>query len=470
MGGIGMSALALILAERGHSVSGSDRKLTPAMQALETKAIVLFESQVSNNFFHLEALGIEAPFLVVVSTAIPDTNPELIEARRLDLTIWHRSDLLAWLIEQQPSIAVAGSHGKTTTSTVVTTLLATVGEDPTAVIGGVVPCYGSNGHTGNGRLLVAEADESDGSLVKFKASLGIITNLELDHTDHYRNLDDLIETMKTFGRGCKRLLINQDDPILKEHFFQANACWSVQHFETVDYAALPVRLDGDCTIANYYEQGQQVGRITLPLPGLHNLSNVVAALAACRMEGVPLDALLSAVTELRSPGRRFDFRGEWQDRQVVDDYAHHPSEVQATLTMAQLMVQSGRSPLPRSSKRLVAVFQPHRYSRTQEFLNAFAQALVSADYLILAPIFGAGEQPIEGINSELLARSIRLIDPNQPVFVASTMEELTGLVKQHSQPDDLILAMGAGDVNSLWERLSQEGIGGEESCSPAIAA
>ena len=142
--------------------------------------------------------------------------------------------------------------------------------------------------------------------MKFKASLGVITNLELDHTDHYRNLDDLIETMKTFGRGCKRLLINHDDPILKEHF-QADACWSVQDFETADYAALPVQLDGDRTIANYYERGQQVGQITLPLPGLHNLSNVVAALAACRMEGVPLEALLSAVTELRSPGRRFDF-------------------------------------------------------------------------------------------------------------------------------------------------------------------
>ncbi len=468
MGGIGMSALALILADRGHSVSGSDRKLTPAMQALEGKALVLFDSQTPNNFADLKARKIEAP-LVVVSTAIPNTNPELIEAQRLDLTIWHRSDLLAWLIEQQSSIAVAGSHGKTTTSTVLTTLLATVGEDPTAVIGGVVPCYGSNGHTGNGRLLVAEADESDGSLVKFKASLGIITNLELDHTDHYRNLDDLIETMKTFGRGCKRLLINDDDPILREHF-QADACWSVQHFETADYAALPVQLDGDRTIANYYEQGKRVGQINLPLPGLHNLSNVVAAIAACRMEGVPSEALLSAVSELRSPGRRFDFRGEWQDRQVVDDYAHHPSEVQATLTMAQLMVQSGRSPLPRTPKRLLAVFQPHRFSRTQEFLNAFAQALTSADALILAPIYGAGEQPIEGINSEFLARSIQRINPNQPVFVASTMEELASLVKQHSQPDDLILAMGAGDVNSLWERLSKGGIEGGASCSPAIAA
>ena len=463
-----MSALGLILAERGYSVSGSDRKLTPAMQALGNKTLILFVSQEANNFAELGSRGIDAP-LVVVSTAIPDTNPELIEAQRLNLTIWHRSDLLAWLIEHQPAIAVAGSHGKTTTSTVLTTLLATVGEDPTAVIGGVVPCYGSNGHTGKGRLLVAEADESDGSLVKFRASLGVITNLELDHTDHYRNLEDLIETMKNFGHGCKRLLINHDDPILKKHF-QADACWSVCHSEKVDYAALPVHIEGDCTIADFYEQGQRVGQITLPLPGLHNLSNVVAAIAACRMEGVPLNSLLSALAELRSPGRRFDFRGEWQGRQVVDDYAHHPSEVKATLTMAQLMVKSGRSPLPCKPQRLLAVFQPHRYSRTQEFLNAFAQALISADALVLAPIFAAGEPPIKGICSELLARTIRLIDPDQPLYVASSMDELTSLVKNHSQPGDLILAMGAGDVNSLWERLSKKGIEGEASCSSAIAA
>ncbi len=468
MGGIGMSALALILAERGNSVSGSDRKLTPAMQALQNKALIVFECQEATNLTKLASRGVEDP-LVVVSTAIPATNPELIEARRLNLTIWHRSDLLAWLITHQPAIAVAGSHGKTTTSTVLTTLLATLGEDPTAVIGGVVPCYGSNGHTGTGRLLVAEADESDGSLVKFKASLGIITNLELDHTDHYRNLEDLIKTMQTFGHGCKRLLINHDDPILKAHF-QADACWSVRHFEDVDYAALPIHLDGDRTMADLYEKGQKVGRITIPLPGLHNLSNVVAALAACRMEGVPWVHLLSAVAELRSPGRRFDFRGEWQGRQVVDDYAHHPSEVNATLTMAQLMVQSQRSPLPRTPKRLLAVFQPHRFSRTQEFLNAFAQALLTADSLVLAPVYGAGEQPIPGISSELLARTIHQIDPNRPVFVAQNMEELTDLVKNHSQSGDLILAMGAGDVNSLWDRLSKKGIEGEASCSSAIAA
>ena len=213
-GGIGMSALAQILIDRGHQVSGSDRRMSPAMEGLQALGMVAFGSQVPENFRELDQRGISAP-LVVISSAIPDSNPELIEARERKLTIWHRSDLLAALIDQQPSIAVAGSHGKTTTSTVVTSLLHSAGDDPTAVIGGIVPCYGTNGHAGSGRLLVAEADESDGSLVKFNAALGVITNLELDHTDHYRDLDDLITTMRRFGSGCGRLLANQDDPILE---------------------------------------------------------------------------------------------------------------------------------------------------------------------------------------------------------------------------------------------------------------
>jgi UDP-N-acetylmuramate--alanine ligase len=303
MGGIGMSALALILAERGHSVSGSDRKLTPAMQALETKALVLFQSQISNNFTDLTARGIEAP-LVVVSTAIPSTNPELIEAQRLDLTIWHRSDLLAWLIEQQPSIAVAGSHGKTTTSTVVTTLLATVGEDPTAVIGGVVPCFGSNGHTGNGRLLVAEADESDGSLVKFRPQLGLITNLELDHTDHYDGLDDLINTMRRFADGCDQVLANRDCPILREHVLP-DAWWSVTSADGVDFAALPLQL-------GWRSMPRALLRKRRARRGLHAAPTWVAqpqqrSWSSSRLPdgGVPFERLVNGLTALKPPRPSF---------------------------------------------------------------------------------------------------------------------------------------------------------------------
>ena len=463
-----MSALALILAKRGYQVSGSEPKQSPIVKQLGDIGVRVFPEQVASTINTLTESGAIVP-QVVVSSAIPDHNPELQAARSKGLTVLHRSDVLAALIAQQPSIAVAGSHGKTTTSTVITTLLAAAGEDPTAVIGGVVPCYGSNGHAGEGRFLVAEADESDGSLVKFEAELGVITNLELDHTDHYADLADLIATLKRFGEGCKRLLANHDDPILREHF-QAAAWWSVSTAEAVDFAALPVSLDGDRTEADFYEHGALIGRITLPMPGLHNLSNATAALAACRLEGIPFEHLQQGLSQLRPPGRRFDYRGNWQGRQIVDDYAHHPSEVRATLEMAQLMVSSGRSPLPKAPERLLVVFQPHRYSRTQEFLDDFARALSTADTVILAPIYSAGEAPIAGVNSHTLGTALKQLIPDRAVLVADTMDQLTALVQEHSRPDDLVLAMGAGDVNSLWSRLCPGEASSDASCPSPLAA
>ena len=451
IGGIGMSALALILSSRGYQVSGSEPRRSPSVDQLTERGVRVFPEQNATTIEQLlyrHSVSVQ----VVVSSAIPEHNPELVAARQHQLPVLHRSDVLAALIAEQPSIAVAGSHGKTTTSTAVTTLLAAAGDDPTAVIGGMVPCYGSNGHAGKGRLLVAEADESDGSLVKFKAEVAVITNLELDHTDHYADLNDLIATMQRFSQGCRQLLANHDDPVLRKHF-DASAWWSVDHVEGVDYAAVPVVLDGDRTEAEFYENGSLIGRITVPMPGLHNLSNVTAALAACRMQGLPFASLQKGLSLLRAPGRRFDFRGTWKGRQIVDDYAHHPSEVLATLTMARLMVSSGRSPLPQPPKRLMVVFQPHRYSRTQEFLDAFAEALSHADCVALAPIYAAGETPINGVDSHALAERLQRLIPDRLVLVAETMDHLTDLVQEHSQPDDLVLAMGAGDVNSLWSRL-----------------
>ena len=453
VGGIGMSALARILADRGQTVSGSDRRDNATVQNLRDRGVRIFSEQTAASINTLLEAHERAP-IVVISTAIPDDNPELVRARERGLDIWHRSDLLAALISQQPAIAVAGSHGKTTTSSLITTLLHQAGEDPTAVIGGIVPCIGSNGHSGQGRLLVAEADESDGSLVKFQASLGLITNLELDHTDHYRGLDDLITTLQRFGNGCGRLLANHDDPILREHF-RADAWWSVQTSDEVDFAALPLQLDGDRCHARFFESGKAVGEFTLPMPGLHNLSNATAALAACRMEGLSLERLMGCLAVLQTPGRRFDLRGTWQGRHIVDDYAHHPSEVKATLEMARLMVDSGRSPLPSPPRRLLAVFQPHRFSRTQEFLGEFALALQNCDALMLAPVYAAGEKPIEGVCSRTLADRVQALRPDLPVHVADTIDELVSLVRDASQPEDLVLAMGAGDVNGLWSKLSR---------------
>jgi UDP-N-acetylmuramate--alanine ligase len=453
VGGIGMSALAGILAERGHRVSGSDSRDSAVLERLRQLGVQVFLEQ---NAATLAAVGSgdARPPLVVISSAVPDSNAELSEARRLGLAICHRSDVLAALINSQPAIAVAGSHGKTTTSTLVATLLAGTGHDPTAVIGGVVPAFGSNGRHGEGRLLVAEADESDGSLVKFRPQLGVLTNVELDHTDHYPDLQALIATLRRFAGGSRRLLANRDCPILREHF-SADHWWSIESPDGVDFAAIAIEERGDGSRVAFHEQGQLLGHLELPLPGRHNLSNAAAALAACRLEGVSFSALAEAVADLRPPGRRFDVRGVWNGRMVVDDYAHHPSEVAATLEMARLMVTSGCSPLPAPPQRLVAVFQPHRYTRTAQFLEEFARALTQADAVQIAPLYAAGEQPIEGICSEALAEAVRRLAPTVPVSVAATMDQLAASISRDCRAGDLVLAMGAGDVNSLWDRLSR---------------
>ncbi|MEY3462805.1 MAG: UDP-N-acetylmuramate--L-alanine ligase [Cyanobacteriota bacterium] len=453
VGGIGMSALAGILAERGYQVSGSDPRDTAVLEHLRQLGVRVFNEQSAAT---VAAICNDAPQppQVVISSAVPETNPELQAARRAGLQIHHRSDVLAALINAQASIAVAGSHGKTTTSTLVATLLAATDRDPTAVIGGIVPAFGSNGRHGGGRLLVAEADESDGSLVKFQPHLGVITNLELDHTDHYPNLEALIGTLQRFAASSERLLANRDCPILREHF-TADLWWSIEDPDAADFAAIPTQERGNGTTATFYEAGAAVGSFELPLPGRHNLSNATAAIAACRLEGIPFADLSRAVAGLRTPGRRFDFRGTWQGRQVVDDYAHHPSEVAATLAMARLMVRSGESPLPEPPQRLVAVFQPHRYSRTAQFLEGFAQALSQADQVLLAPLYAAGEAPLEGISSAALAELVQALAPTLPVAVAASLDHLADLVATGSRRGDLVLAMGAGDVNGLWDRLNR---------------
>ncbi|WP_411869007.1 UDP-N-acetylmuramate--L-alanine ligase [Vulcanococcus limneticus] len=451
VGGIGMSALAGILTDRGFAVTGSDPRENAVLQDLRGRGVRVFREQNAGTIAAIRS-GTSRPPLVVVSSAVPESNPELAEARRVGLEVCHRSDVLGALIAAQPSIAVAGSHGKTTTSTLVASLLHSTDQDPTAVIGGIVPAFASNGRSGQGTLLVAEADESDGSLVKFTASLGVITNLELDHTDHYPDLAALIATLQRFARGCGHLLANRDCPILREHF-QADSWWSTSSVEGTAFAAIPLELHGDSTLARFYENGEPVGEFSLPLPGLHNLSNATAALAACRLQGLSFAELRQAIESLQAPGRRFDYRGSWHGRLVVDDYAHHPSEVDATLAMARLMVTSGRSPLPTCPRRVLAVFQPHRYSRTAEFLAPFAQALSQADAVLLAPLYAAGEAPIEGISSAALAAEIRRLRPELTVAASASLDDLAVAVAEHSQEGDLVLAMGAGDVNGLWGRL-----------------
>ncbi len=451
IGGIGMSGLALILAKRGFQVSGSDKGRNTSIEDLKAAGVRIFDIQAKENINQMLKSNELKP-LIVVSTAIPPQNPELEAAIKANLEIWHRSDLLAELINKQRSIAIAGTHGKTTTSTLITTLLALNKQDPSAVIGGFVPYFNSNCHAGKGKLLIAEADESDGTLVKFKPSLGLITNIELDHTNHYKNIEEVIKTMQDFGKGCDRLLGNYDCQLIRENF-NPFAWWSIETKKNVDFAALPVALEGNKTIANIYEKEQLIGQINIPLPGLHNLSNSIAAIAACRIEGISFNKLKEVIAYIKTPKRRFEYRGTWHGRHLVDDYAHHPSEIKATISMSKLMIDKKNSPLPTPPKRLLIIFQPHRFSRTGEFIKEFAAALGKADLIILTPVYSAGEIPIMGSNSNDLQKEIKNINPKLEIKLANSLDELPEVIKKVSLKDDLILTMGAGDINTLWDRL-----------------
>ncbi|TGG85893.1 MAG: UDP-N-acetylmuramate--L-alanine ligase [Aphanocapsa feldmannii 277cV] len=454
--GIGMSALALILLERGFRVSGSDQRSNALSAELAARGATIHSQQGAATIEAL--LGQAGPDpLVITSTAVPSDNPERAAAEAHGLECWHRADLLAALIQQERCIAVAGSHGKTTTSTAIATLLLALGRDPSAVIGGVVPAFGSNGRSGRGGLLVAEADESDGSLVKFAPALGLITNLDLDHTGHYGSEATLVDTFVEFGRNCEQVLANADceslTPAVIERLTREGTgccCWSVRQEAMAHYRLVPEQMRADGSRARWFEGDDLLGEVEIPLLGEHNLSNVAAAMASCRELGIPFEGLGQALTELRTPGRRFELRGEVQGRVIVDDYAHHPSEVRATLAMARLMQHrpEATSTLPRIPRRVVVVFQPHRYSRMERFLEDFAEALAAADAVLIPPLYPAGESPsLSQVDSSSLAE--RVASHGCPTTLYRSLENLAVDLMDVTRPDDLVMVMGAGDVNRL---------------------
>ncbi|WP_269087818.1 UDP-N-acetylmuramate--L-alanine ligase [Candidatus Synechococcus spongiarum] len=447
IGGAGMSALAEILMARGFRVSGSDIRNSKSISTLHRAGARITLQQDSRA---VKALRKDAPLppLVVISSAIQEDNPELAAIRRAgDMEVIHRSDLLADLLVSQPrSVLVAGSHGKTTTSTILSTILMEVGLDPTVVIGGVVPWLGSNGRHGGGDVAVAEADESDGTLVKFRPRIGIITNLELDHIDHYTDLSHLLHTMAEFGRNCQILLTNGDCPVLSRHL-PGTRQWSLDGTRSAHYHFSDIRCLGSGSEAVVHAGAECLGPVFCPLAGAHNLANLAAALAAALELGIPFSALQNPCKTIRAPGRRFEFHSVVDGRLLVDDYAHHPSEVSATLAMARAMVGNDKSSLPLTPRRLVVAFQPHRHSRTRNFLQEFARVLTAADEVLLLPVYSAGEKPIAGVSHTSLSRAIAAIGGTVHCF--DDLEHLAQEFYSYTRPGDLVLAMGAGSINRL---------------------
>ncbi|MDJ0799369.1 MAG: UDP-N-acetylmuramate--L-alanine ligase [Calothrix sp. MO_167.B12] len=455
VGGIGMSALAYVLAHRQLPVSGSDLRPNHITKRLESIGINIFERQEASNLqcfqpqINANGVGLkkqeEIPNVeqtimpqVVCSTAINSNNLEYKAAMELGCPIYHRSDVLAALISDYNSIAVAGTHGKTTTSSLVGYMLLQAGLDPTIIVGGEVNAWQGNARIGKSQYLVAEADESDGSLVKHSPKIGVITNIELDHPDHYENLEEVVDIFQTFARQCEIVVGCIDCATVRDRL-KPTISYSLYENMDADYSVTNIDYHSQGTTALVWEKGKALGVLKLRLLGHHNLSNALAAVAIGRILGLEFGEIVKGLDTFVGAKRRFEFRGEVNGITFIDDYAHHPSEIQATLAAAKLQAQP--------EQRVVAVFQPHRYSRTLTFLAEFAQSFAHADAVILTDIYSAGETDLGLISGEQLVAEISQQHPQ--VSYQPNLASVCDCLLQTLRPGDLVLFLGAGNLNQV---------------------
>ncbi|HEY9825534.1 MAG TPA: UDP-N-acetylmuramate--L-alanine ligase [Stenomitos sp.] len=474
IGGIGMSALAQILTHRLLPVSGSDVRNTHITQKLQSLGAHIFWQQQAENldYFldsafdqgaaaqsHPSGLNSAEPGLkvlpqVICSTAIQADNAEYQAALRLECPIFHRSDVLAALIsEASQSIAVGGTHGKTTTSSLIGCLLLQAGLDPTIVVGGEVAAWQGNARAGNSDYLVAEADESDGSLVKFHAAIGVITNIELDHPDHYSSLEDVVQIFQQFTDHSKQMVLCADCANIQTYLMsrpeaETFVTYGLDPENNADYTATNITYAATYTSASVYERGQCLGELKLGLLGRHNLSNALAAIAVGRLVGLSFETIASALVGFEGARRRFEHRGEAQGICLIDDYAHHPSEVRATLSSAKLRIDDAKAS---GLRRVVAVFQPHRYSRTYTFLQDFSQSFADADYVITTDIYSAGEAKPANISGAAVAAAIAEYNPE--VSFQPTLADVVSHLKANLKSGDLVIFLGAGNLNQVIPEL-----------------
>ncbi|MEI6328280.1 MAG: UDP-N-acetylmuramate--L-alanine ligase [Pseudanabaena sp. ELA645] len=437
IGGIGMSAIAYILAKQGFTVSGSDLSSNRITKKLQDLGVKVFQGH------HTDNIDLASAPQVVCSTAINQQNPEFQVALANGLPILHRSDLLAALIEQFQSISVAGTHGKTTTSSLVGFLLLKAGLDPSIIIGGEVSAWDGNARLGQGKYLVAEADESDGTLVKFSSHIGIITNIELDHPDHYHSLEQVIEIFLAFAKRCEIVVGCIDCPTVKAHI-HSDITYSLSD-RSADYLATDVEYNSSDTQATVIERGQVLGRISVGLLGKHNLSNVLAAISVARHVGVEWQAIAESLPDFVGASRRFEIKGVQKGITFVDDYAHHPSEVIATLASARQQ---------NTTSRVVAIFQPHRYSRTLKFLGEFSQSFADADVVVVTDIYAASEINDSKITGAQVAEAIA--SHHAQVYYQPTLKDVQLFLVNNLQSGDLAVFLGAGNLNQAIAPTMQE--------------
>ena len=433
VGGAGMSGLARILLEQKKAVSGSDLNTTAVTRKLEEMGAQIFQGHNVKNL-------LPKVNRVIISSAIPEENEEVLEAKERGLPIVQRAELLAELMQEQKSIAVAGAHGKTTTTSMIAVVLTHAEKDPTIIVGGELNDIGGNAKLGYGDYLVAEADESDGSFLKLKPDIAVVTNVEDDHLDYYGSVDKLKAAFREFlemvpAHGLS--VTCWDDPFLQELAQSRGSSHIIGYGlkEEADYAAEDINFLelGSESIVSF--RGDTLGKLKLQVPGRHNLSNALAAVAVGHQIGIPFVEIAEALGNFRGVCRRFQMMGKKKGVIVIDDYAHHPTEVKATLSAAKRMTEG----------RVVVLFQPHRYSRTKLLYKEFGNSFADADILILTDIYAAGEKPIPGINSDLIYEKVKEYSGTETLR-CSNLGQAVELAKSMLSPGDVLLTIGAGDV------------------------
>ena len=448
IGGIGMSGIAEVLHNLGHRVQGSDQAESANVQRLREKGIDVFVGHTAENIGEAE--------VVVVSTAIKKNNPELIAAREKHLPIVRRAEMLAELMRFRNAIAIGGTHGKTTTTSMVATLLEAGNLDPTVINGGIINAYGTNARMGEGEWMVVEADESDGTFLKLPADVAVITNIDPEHLDHYGNFDavraafrQFVENVPFYGFGV----------LCIDHPEVQTLVGKIEDRKVITYGENPqadvrfsnVRIDGTRSIFDVEIRRRRTGKIftftdlVLPMPGRHNVSNATAAIAVANRLGISVEDIKKGLASFGGVKRRFTLTGEANGVQVFDDYGHHPVEIKAVLKAAREACKG----------KVIAVHQPHRYSRLASLFEDFAHCFNDADTIILAPVYAAGEDAIDGINAETLVSATKAAGHRDARFIASR-EELSPMVAAIANPGDFVVLLGAGNITQWAATLPSE--------------
>jgi UDP-N-acetylmuramate--alanine ligase len=439
IGGIGMSGIAELLLNLGYGVSGSDLKASDVTRRLAGLGGVIAEGHRAENV----AADVD---VVVTSSAVRKNNPEVVAARDRGIPVIPRAEMLAELMRLKEGVAIAGSHGKTTTTSLIATVVAHAGLDPTAVVGGKLNAFGSNAKLGKGRLMVVEADESDGSFLRLSPAIAVITNVDPEHLDYYGTVEALQQAFVDFADrvpfyGLTVLCL--DHPVVqhliprigKRHVTYGVSPQADWRADNVQFAPFQSKF-----VVSH--RGRQLGEVTLKMVGAHNVLNALACCAVAHELGIPFATTAEALGSFAGVQRRFTVRGEVNGITVVDDYGHHPAEIRATLAGA-------RASFPH--RRIVCAFQPHRYTRTRDLLGEFATAFNDADALLLTDIYAAGEDPIPGVSGGRLHEAVKACGHRDAALVGRA--ELSRKLQEKAQPGDLVITLGAGDITHAADEL-----------------